>query len=152
MAKFKVYYKSSDFVYAEIEAASVEEAKEIAEEMDGGDFYECGETDWEYDSTEDDKGNVLDCPKETSEYIYRLLSTQQKDEIFRKVWFEHVREDAEARLMENPDIDIPKGAELVLCKYVANRYVYEGDYDCNLPYWDNIDNLIREFREFVVEV
>ncbi len=27
---------------------------------------------------------------------------------------------------------------------IANRYVYEGRYDCNLSYWQNIENLIDE--------
>ena len=35
------------------------------------------------------------------------------------------------------DEQIEKAAEL---------YVYEGVYDCNLSYWDNIENLINLVR------
>ena len=34
--------------------------------------------------------------------------------------------------------------EDALCEDVVNAYVYNRDYDCNLSYWDNIDNLIKE--------
>ena len=39
---------------------SLEEAKEIAENTDGGEFIEDGAGDWEYDYTEDENGNVID--------------------------------------------------------------------------------------------
>jgi len=38
----------------------LEEAKEIAENTDSGEFVEDGAGDWEYDRTEDKDGNVLD--------------------------------------------------------------------------------------------
>lgn len=60
MAKFKVKYKSIDYVYLDVEADSLEEAKEIAENTDGGEFMEDGVSDWEYDHTEDESGNVID--------------------------------------------------------------------------------------------
>jgi hypothetical protein len=31
-----------------------------------------------------------------------------------------------------------------LAEAVADRYCYNGDYDCNCSYWDNIDNLVTE--------
>ena len=40
MAKFRVMYKSTDYVYLDVEADSLEEAKEIAENTDGGEFIE----------------------------------------------------------------------------------------------------------------
>ena len=60
MAKFRVMYKSTDYVYLDVEADSLEEAKEIAENTDGGEFIEDGAGDWEYDYTEDENGNVID--------------------------------------------------------------------------------------------
>ena len=60
MAKFKVKYKSIDYVYLDVEADSLEEAKEIAENTDGGEFMEDGVGDWKYDHTEDESGNVID--------------------------------------------------------------------------------------------
>lgn len=54
-------YKSIDYVYLDVEADSLDEAKEIAENTDGGEFIEdFGTGDWEYDRTEDENGNVID--------------------------------------------------------------------------------------------
>ncbi len=60
MAKFRVMYKSTDYVYLDVEADSLEEAKEIAENTDGGEFIEDGTGDWEYNRTENEHGNVID--------------------------------------------------------------------------------------------
>lgn len=50
----------SDYVYLDVEAGSPEEAKEIAENTDGGEFKEDGVGDWEYDRTETETGDVID--------------------------------------------------------------------------------------------
>ena len=34
--------------------------------------------------------------------------------------------------------------EKAIAESAAERYVYDGDYDCNLPYWSNIENLLNE--------
>jgi len=68
------------------------------------------------------------------------LSPQDKDDIYRYLWYQHVEEDvygAASQLMDPED-------NLDIIELAATRYVYELDYDCNLSYWDNIDNLIRE--------
>ena len=59
MAKFKIMYKSTDYVYLMVEADSLEEAKEIAENTDGGEFIEDGTGDWEYDHAEDENGKLI---------------------------------------------------------------------------------------------
>lgn len=53
-------YKSIDYVYLDVEADSVEEAKAIAEDTDGGDFINDGFGEFEYDYTIDENGNVID--------------------------------------------------------------------------------------------
>lgn len=58
--KYRVMYRSIDYVYIDVEADSIEEAKEIAENTDGGEFIEDGVGDWEYDSVMDENGNILD--------------------------------------------------------------------------------------------
>ena len=58
--KYRVMYKSTEYVYIDVEADSIEEAKEIAENTDGGEFIEDGVGDWEYDSVIDENGNILD--------------------------------------------------------------------------------------------
>ena len=60
MAKYRVIYKSTDYVYLDVEANSLEEAKEIAENTDGGEFVEDGTGEWEYDHTEDENRKVID--------------------------------------------------------------------------------------------
>jgi hypothetical protein len=60
MAKFRVKYRSIDYMYLDVEADTFEEAKEIAEYTDGGLFIENGIGDWEYDHTEDENGVVID--------------------------------------------------------------------------------------------
>ena len=60
MAKFRVRYRSIDYIYSEVEADTFEEAKEIAENIDGGKLVEHRFGDWEYDHTEDENGNVID--------------------------------------------------------------------------------------------
>ena len=58
--KYRVMYKSTEYLYIDVEADSIEEAIEIAENTDGGEFIEDGVGDWEYDRTIDENGNVLD--------------------------------------------------------------------------------------------
>ena len=58
--KYRVMYKSTDYLYIDVEADSMEEAIEIAENTDGGEFIEDGVGDWEYDRIMDENGNVLD--------------------------------------------------------------------------------------------
>lgn len=60
MSKFTVMYKSTNSMYLNVEADSLEEAKETAENTDGGEFINAGSGDWEYDYTEDENGNVID--------------------------------------------------------------------------------------------
>lgn len=64
--------------------------------------------------------------------------------MYRSVWFDHVCEDIEGY---EPDLDL----EMALTKdqicYAAKRYVYDGEYDCNLSYWQNIENLIHLAQE-----
>ena len=74
--------------------------------------------------------------------IYAALSDRQKDDLYRKVWEEHVLEDVQSRMIdldiEDPDNHISTSA--------AHDYVRNGDYDCNCSYWDNIDALINRYN------
>ena len=47
MAKFRIWAKSIDYVYLDVEAEDEDQAREIAEEADGGAFHEDG-CDWEF--------------------------------------------------------------------------------------------------------
>lgn len=67
------------------------------------------------------------------------------DRIYRYLWFKHVKIDVKDRMVDAYEDYIMKtNAEVVntIIDCAAERYVYEGDYDCNQSYWENIDNLI----------
>lgn len=78
---------------------------------------------------------------------YNLLnfSDKDKDYAYRVLWKEYVIKDVkdvmerddEFSSMNEGDIDI-----------VADRFVFEGEYDCNRSYWDNIESLCREQIEY----
>lgn len=71
------------------------------------------------------------------------LFALKEDEIYRQVKCRYVADDAADRMkergIEDPDDSIRYA--------VAERYVLDGDYDCNLDYWANIDNLINQILE-----
>lgn len=74
------------------------------------------------------------------EELIKGISYSNKDSIYRSLWFEYVKEDVESRLEDHPDITLTED-QINNC---ALRYVYDCDYDCDLPYWDNIDTLIYD--------
>ena len=88
---------------------------------------------------------VMDEYPETEPYFEELLikSVISSEEIYRQVKAKHVKEDA-LNEAEELDIDITdEQAEII-----AQKYVYEGIYDCNKSYWSNLDYLIREIKYY----
>lgn len=76
------------------------------------------------------------------------LTPVEQDEVYRYLWFQHVKEDVET-YSENIDLKelgIKFDDEEITT--VAEKYVYDGEYDCNLSYWDNIENLIYEVTDY----
>ena len=67
------------------------------------------------------------------------------EEIYKILRKEHVEKDALAYITDDYDykksIEDYSDEEVELADAIAERYVYEGDYDCNLTYWGNIKNL-----------
>lgn len=55
MALYRVWAKMTNYCYLDVEADSIDEAEEIADETDGGDFINSEDGDWEilYDQTEE---------------------------------------------------------------------------------------------------
>lgn len=78
--------------------------------------------------------NAVDIDEQCDEIINNL-SPAQKDLIYRKLWYNHVLEDVDSNFVNASD-DIKKE--------VARRYVYDGNYDCNRSYWDNLQALVDE--------
>lgn len=48
--QFRVYAKMTEWLYVDIEALNITEAKRIASELDGGDFISYENYDWEVDN------------------------------------------------------------------------------------------------------
>lgn len=76
--------------------------------------------------------------------LIALLTDVQKDELYRMLWSDHVREDVEAA-MKDYSGSLPENEDEKedIVESVVNAYVYDGRYDCNLSYWDNINNIIQ---------
>ena len=74
--------------------------------------------------------------------LYTKMSEKQRDDIYRLVWKEYVKKDTKLRIEDLQIIDENDKNFNTVVETVAERYVYDGDYDCNLTYWENIDNLI----------
>lgn len=66
----------------------------------------------------------------------------ERDQLYRHLWMKHVVEDITSHL---GDIDTELTDEEI--EAAAKRYVYDGDYDCNLDYWSNIENVIYRVIE-----
>lgn len=84
-------------------------------------------------------GTLTDYEKEKlSDILMRLLPSMEKDTFYRKIWAEDVMIDIKSFAAD-------KGIRLSdeNIKEAAEAYV-NGRYDCNLSYWDNIQNLISE--------
>lgn len=73
------------------------------------------------------------------------LNIIEKDDLYRRLHLDYVKEDIASRLDEH-DFELKTDEDIdMLIDTVARRYVYDGEYDCNLSYWDNIDNLIEYY-------
>lgn len=71
------------------------------------------------------------------EDILSELSADVKNKLYDALRKEHLADD-----VRSVDADLTTYAVNVICEhYVA------GEYDCNLSYWNNIDNLIKKYKE-----
>ena len=70
---------------------------------------------------------------------FNNLTPAERDGIYRLQLYNYTKEDVEGFCEEN-------GYELTddQIDNVTNRYVYEGEYECNLDYWQNIENLVQD--------
>ena len=73
------------------------------------------------------------------EKILAGLTEQEKDDIYSHLHYQHVLQDC-YDFCEQEDLS----ASNETLEHAATLYVYDGDYDCNLPYWPNIANVIEK--------
>lgn len=80
------------------------------------------------------------------------LDAISRDSLYRKLWLEYVTNDVSVRLCDtcNKDCTFPNDCGTLVEK-IASAYVYDGEYDCNLSYWENIDNLIAKYSDCETE-
>ena len=82
------------------------------------------------------KGRILMFNKMFEEEINKISPEMQR-EIYKKVEYEYVSEDVKSFAQEH-DIKLTDDE----AEEAAYRYVYDCKYDCNLSYWQNIENVI----------
>ena len=82
----------------------------------------------------------------TPSELFTKMTDSQKEGIFRMVWADYIKEDVEGILMGDIKHKIPEDeAEYdALVEEIVNDYVYNGNYENERPYWDNIDALIEK--------
>lgn len=80
---------------------------------------------------EDECTFVTEEEKDVQNQLYR-------DKIYREVWKEHVIEDIREFLKDN-DMELDEDG----IDKAATMYTMYGEYDCNLSYWSNIENVIK---------
>lgn len=81
---------------------------------------------------------TLEEPDRIDEFL-SSLSAREKDALYRKLWLPYVVRDVQD-FADSEGLEISEGE----VEEAARRYVYEGDYDCNMSYWDNISALFEE--------
>lgn len=64
-----------------------------------------------------------------------ILSSEQVDNIYRLKRQDFVAQDV-----------INLGCDSDTAYEVGRRYSFEGDYDCNLSYWENLENLVKKVQ------
>ena len=84
--------------------------------------------------------------------------SEYRDKIYREVWKEYVTTDilsiAKDTGLCSKDTDLTESIPENLkrkAEEIADMYVYNGDYDCNLSYWENLESLISEYQGQVLE-
>lgn len=87
----------------------------------------------------------LDCISRAKlDELLTELNYSTLDYIYRKLWANHVKEDIVSRIKDNFSWLEYSDNDIEEC---AKRYAFEGDYDCNCTYWDNIDAIIYDHFE-----
>ena len=72
------------------------------------------------------------------------LKPHRKDELYRYLWVDYVREDMRASF-EGYDVSYLSDNDFeALIDNCANQLVYNGKYNCNIDYWSNIKELIND--------
>ncbi len=142
MIKFKISVEETLSRIVEVEASSKEEALDKVREqykneeivLDAEDFCEVN----------------IRIP-DNVEYLISSLTDSEIEVVYRHRLFQHTKADVLSRIEEYHTEMSEENADSI-AEAVAERWVKDGDYDCGLSYWDNIDNLVEEVmpREYSI--
>lgn len=89
----------------------------------------------------DKKNKIMD---KTLKEIINDLPYKEKDNLYRYLWYPYIIEDVELYLTDNYDLEDYTEDEIEnIINNVANNYVYNGKYDCNISYWNNLESMIE---------
>lgn len=75
---------------------------------------------------------------EKTKNIIKDIPSEELENIYRLVRFDFVKNDIINHLEDMDNVELTDEQ----IEMAAELYAYEGEYDCNLSYWDNIKNLI----------
>lgn len=82
---------------------------------------------------------------EKAQNLIDKMEFDVKDAVYRLLWQEHVKEDVATHFEEDERYESMSEENIdALADQCSYRYCFEHDYDCNLDYWSNIQNLINE--------
>ena len=89
----------------------------------------------------------------TAGEIISSMNPAEQDNLYRMLWSKHVYRDVMISLADNfPELNAKLDEDIdekdAFVMEIVNAFVYNSDYDCNLSYWDNINNLISERRNY----
>lgn len=88
------------------------------------------------------KLELEDMSHESLSLLVKSLDSAVRDSLYRFAWEIYVKDDF-IDILKQMDIEITED-QLNTC---VERYVYHGDYDCTLPYWSNLENIIKEITK-----
>lgn len=72
------------------------------------------------------------------------LNAERKDELYRYLWVNYVREDVREALKDYDTAHLSNKDIELLINDCADQLVYNGKYNCNMDYWSNLEELIND--------
>lgn len=68
--------------------------------------------------------------------------------VYRRLWEKFIKEDCLSIIEEQyADNDYIQERADEIAEKAAHKYCYEGEYDCSIPFWDNLTEIVRGLVE-----
>ena len=68
------------------------------------------------------------------------------DAVYRALWYDYVLADIEGYMLNEENEEEMTPEEKEIAQIAASRYVYDDDYDKDVSYWGNIENILEDLR------